>query len=109
MPTRLRNFVDREWAKVDWCGYQTLNHRLVAATPCFFSGVAFWLLSMPYWVGIACAILVVSFSGLLTLWIEGRRLVGTGAFSTKRSENFIRRMNAKRQKHMDQRCDHEDN
>ena len=103
----LRKYIDREWAKVDWCGPQTFQHRLLAAAPLIVCGGAIGLFSAPYWIEISGILLAFAVFGLLTLWIEGRRLAGIGAFSTERSEKYIRRMNTERQKRADHGDEHD--
>ncbi len=38
----------------------------------------------------------VCLAGVVTLWIEARRMAGTGAFSSERSARFVRRSRVKK-------------
>jgi len=90
MIDKVRSMIDREWIKVDWCGSQTLVHRLIAATPLLAATVAASLQSSRP-VGLGVVMVGVAGFVAISIWIEGRRLAGTGAFSTRRSERFVLR------------------
>lgn len=87
----IRRIIDRDWIKVDWCGSQTLVHRLIAVAPLLLCGVLGGLVPS-YRVGVVVGVIGVLATAATTMWIEGRRLIGTGAFSSRRSANFVRRI-----------------
>ena len=83
--------------QASWCGSHTLRHRLIAFSPVLL-GSTLASLPLPRWLQ---TLLVVSgFIGFsaVTMWIEVRRMTGTGAFSTRRSEQCLRRNRLRRQK-----------
>lgn len=93
----LRSAIDREWVRVDWSGSQTVRHRVIAAAPLMLVVVS-TLLPVPRAVQFIALLAGLCLSITVTMWIEARRWVGAGAFSTRRSENFVRRLRAKRQR-----------
>jgi hypothetical protein len=102
----IRRIVDREWIKVDWCGRQTLVHRLLSVVPIACAGVLSSLLSS------RTAGIILLTAGFLSyfatsMWIEGRRMAGTGAFSTRRSDKFVKRMRQRRIRPVDRSNEHE--
>lgn len=91
----VRRMIDREWMKVDWCGSQTLIHRLISATPLAVMGVLGSLLPSR---ALGVTVVGVGFLAMIaiSIWIEGRRLAGTGAFSSGRSDSFVKRIRRRR-------------
>ena len=76
---RIRRAIDREWIRVGWVGTQTLKHRLMSLGPLLVLTVPALIIE-PFSYGAAGAFLL---SGVLltivaSLWIERRRLAGTG-------------------------------
>ena len=94
---QLRTMIDREWIRTNWCGSQTLRHRLIAFSP-GLRGSTLASLPLPRWL--QTLLVVPGFMGFLAviMWIEVRRMTGTGAFSTRRSKQFVRRNRLRRQK-----------
>jgi hypothetical protein len=88
---KVRSIFDREWIKVDWCGSQTIVHRLIAATPLLVTAAAAGLVSSRSGA-LGAVLLGMAATVAISIWIEGRRLTGTGAFNTRRSEGFVQRM-----------------
>ena len=97
----VRAIIDREWIRVDWCGSQTLIHRVVSLVPLIAGGLLGSLFSSRG-VGVAMASVGLAVTIATGVWIEGRRLVGTGSFSNRRSEQFVRRMRLKTRKKPDE-------
>jgi len=87
----VRRIIDREWIRVDWSGTQTLKHRAISLVP---PAMAMGLASISPSLTLAIALGLAGVLGYvaMAIWIEGRRLKGTGALSTKRSERFVARM-----------------
>ena len=100
----VRRLIDREWIKVDWVGGQTLTHRAIALVPLAVATIV-TSLQPSYSVGIA--FVIVGFAGTIavSMWIEGRRLAGTGALSTERSSRFVKRTRQHRNRTSDQEDD----
>ena len=91
---RLRRFIDRQWIKQHWCGSQSLTLRAVACAPLLLAAAISSLLdsyTAQMWVGVLAFMTTM----ILTFWIEFRRMVGTGSFSSIRSERFVRRQRAR--------------
>ena len=94
---RIRRAIDREWIKAGWSGGQTLRHRLIALAPLLILALPALLVeTFSYVTAVVFVISGACLAGVVTLWIEGRRMAGTGAFSSKRSERFVRRSQSKR-------------
>ena len=94
---RLRRYIDRQWIKQHWCGSQSLKLRVIAYTPLLLS-VAIGGLLGSYAIQISAVVLGFLATVILAFWIEFRRQVGTGAFSSIRSERFVRRQRARAEK-----------
>ena len=87
-----RRAVDREWIRVGWAGTQTLKHRLIALVPLLIFAVPALIIEpVSYGAGAVFLLTGMVLTIVASLWVEGRRLVGTGSFSSKRSERFVRR------------------
>ena len=95
----VRRMIDREWIKVDWAGGQTLTHRLIAAAPLAVALLVSILL--PRGFGIVAGGVGLFATVVITIWIEGRRMAGTGAFSTRRSDKIAKRMRRPRDRSAD--------
>ncbi len=94
---RIRRAIDREWIRVGWLGGQTLRHRLIACVPLLILTVPALLVeAFSYEAAAVFIIGGVCLAGVVTLWIEARRMAGTGAFSSERSARFVRRSRAKK-------------
>jgi hypothetical protein len=89
---RIRRAIDREWIRVGWKGTQTSKHRLMSLGPLLIFTIP-TLIVEPFSYGAAGAFFLTGFclTVALSLWIEGRRMAGTGSFSSRRSERFAKR------------------
>lgn len=96
---RLRRIIDREWIRVGWSGHLTWKHRLIMAAPFTLVGGAAILVEP---LSRTAAVIVVftgfCLTGALGLWISCRAMAGTGSFSSRRSERFVRRERARKAK-----------
>ena len=83
--------------QASWCGSQTLRHRLIAFSPVLMGST---LASLPLPRRLQTLLVVPGFMGFsaVTMWIEVRRMTGADAFSTRRSEQVLRRKRLRRQK-----------
>ncbi len=89
MIRRWTQMVDREWIRVGWVGSQTVRHRLLAFLPLLVIALVAPLFAyFGYEVAKGMILLGVAKSGLLTLWIEGRRMAALR--NARRSERVFR-------------------
>lgn len=101
---RIRRAIDREWIRVGWAGTQTLKHRLISLAPLLICSVPALILE-PFSYGASVALILtgVCLTATLGLWIEKRRLAGTGHFLSKRSERVVRRWRQSQERFEDDR------
>ena len=96
---RVKRVVDREWIRVGWAGFPTLNHRLIAMMPLLIVIPVAWLIEPLSYSSALVVVLIGLFLSVAALvWIIYRQWAGIGAFLTKRSEQTARRSRAKRQR-----------
>lgn len=79
----LRRVIDREWIENGRSGSHTFVHRVLAIIPLL---IVVPILSLPLAKALQTGLLIGGFCGtaLVVIWIECRRMVGTGAVSSLR-------------------------